>query len=553
MAVRFSCLLFAVALPYIVLALQVAPNSPCSSVCIDSSTLDESDPNSSNTVASDIVCDDVDFTSTSNGTKWKRCMTCLQNSTFVHGDESDQYWFLYNLRYSFDTCVFGFPNGAGSGSNPCQTSMVCGPLKTALEFGNMSTTDSEFGYCDADGGSVTGEYYDACRNCVSSSGDTQYIANALVALEAGCKQRPNVTSLLGLNDTVFSTKIIGIVDPASLEQSSASVQFSTAAIAGIAVGAVVLILLIAAFILIRCRKRRSRAIVGIEPRWGKTSKAHKRKSSFSFRCRNILASPISPKFFRDELDPVEEIAPYGSLDGMASGQVSGITGDEQPTSKSHYIEPKPKPQRYAYEPSWSPQYAPPQFQSFAAVSENVEEEPGRPNESGMPEKRKFWEKASLNINTTLAAPEPAHQSPRQDAFSVLKAMNPPPPPSLPLRSTSYASTDSRATNSPLQPSNGKPKSKTTTISSQGSGYPSFKSPTTTSPQLKPKSGWPSPRETLEGWFPPPPPPGPPKNSSSTFSYGRKSSAGSMRKGKRDSGSPVESKQIQTTFPPPPQR
>lgn len=98
MAVLSLRLLLAIALSYVVLAVQVAPNSPCSSVCIDSSTLDGSDPNSSSTTASDIVCDDGDFTTTSNGKKWKQCITCLQNSTFVHGDESDQYWFLCKSR-----------------------------------------------------------------------------------------------------------------------------------------------------------------------------------------------------------------------------------------------------------------------------------------------------------------------------------------------------------------------------------------------------------------------------------------------------------------------
>lgn len=84
---------------------------------------------------------------------------------------------LDNLRYSFDSCVYGYPNGTGSGSNPCETSTACGSLRTAMESGNLSTDSSEFGYCDADGGSVTGEYYDACLTCVSAGGDTNYIAN----------------------------------------------------------------------------------------------------------------------------------------------------------------------------------------------------------------------------------------------------------------------------------------------------------------------------------------------------------------------------------------
>lgn len=75
-------------------ALQVTPNSPCSSKCTDSSASDVSNPDSSNTVPADIVCQDADLTSTTTGVKWKTCMSCLENSTYTQGDESDQGWFL---------------------------------------------------------------------------------------------------------------------------------------------------------------------------------------------------------------------------------------------------------------------------------------------------------------------------------------------------------------------------------------------------------------------------------------------------------------------------
>ncbi|ROW06119.1 hypothetical protein VMCG_04649 [Cytospora schulzeri] len=632
-------LLFAAILPFVVLAIQVAPNSPCSSVCVDSTTLDLSDPNSSNTVASGIVCEDADFTSTSDGKKWDQCMTCLQSSTFVQGGESDQYWFLYNLRYIFDHCVFRIPNGTYSELSPCATDLACGPLKSGLEYGNLSTIGSEFAYCDADGGAVTGEFYDACHSCVSSSSQTQYVANTLVALEAGCQQRPNVTSILGLDGTVFSSASVNIVDPASLVvDDSPSVHISTAAIAGIAVGAAVLILVVAGCILIRRHKRAKRRAIGTETRWGSTRKTHKRKSSFSFRCRHILSSPISPKFFRDDLTPVDENKQYGSLDQMASSQVSGITGEEKSgryyieskstpqrfayepawgpqqappssqsfavppenmdepdqhivpgTSERRHIESNLKPQRFAYEPAWSPQYAPPSFESFAAPPENVEEPDQRlapdttertPVES-KPKSQRFayepvWSpqfappssqsftpppksmeepgqqqtasRAPLSINTAPTPPEPARRSPRQDTFSVLKAIHNPLPP---LRSTSNTPVDSWAatTSSPIQAPNGKSKSKVMTMSSQGNGYPGFKSPNISSPLLKQKSGWPSPRQSPDGWSPPPSPPG---SSASPFRYGRKTSASSMRK-RRESGSPVESKHIQVSFPAPPQK
>ena len=74
-------------------ALQVTPNSPCSSACRDSLDLDASDPNSSNTKNSDITCPDAGYSSPA-GTKFKTCMTCLQSSTFSQGSESDTMWFL---------------------------------------------------------------------------------------------------------------------------------------------------------------------------------------------------------------------------------------------------------------------------------------------------------------------------------------------------------------------------------------------------------------------------------------------------------------------------
>lgn len=392
-----------------------------------------------------------------------------------------------------------------------------------------------------------------------------------------------MTSSLGLDGTVFSSAYINIVDPASLvvDSTSASVQLSTAAIAGIAVGAVVLVLVVASCILIRRHKRQKRLAIGTKPRWGSTPKTHKRKSSFSFRCRHILSSPISPKFFRDDLTPVEENKQYGSLDQMASAQVSGITGEGH--SERYFIESKSKPQRYAYEPAWSPQYAPPTFQSFAVPTEPGQQpSPGtseRQYIESKPKPQRFayepaWSpqhapqsfqsfaappgnleelgkqnasRAPLSINTAPTPPEPARRSPKQDTFSVLKAIQNPLPP---LRSTSSIPADLHSANSsPIQPPNGKSRPRLTTMSSQGSGYPTFKSPTISSPQVKQKSGWPSPRDNPDGWSLPP---SPPALSASPFKYGRKSSASSMRR-RRESGSPVESRQIQVAFPAPPQK
>lgn len=587
-------------------AVRVTPNSPCASQCTDSSTSGDSTASSSDTVTADIPCEDSDLTDTTTGSKWKQCMSCLQNSTYSQGAESDQGWFLCehmakfwrerkkkgcqevvylttrtdNLRYSFDYCVFAYPNGTGSGSNPCETSTACGTLKTGLEYDNLTATNSEtgdFGYCDAGGGSVTGQYYQACLNCVSASGGTNYIANgqsintttliktfvdvdsenaALVALEAGCRQRPNATDLLGLSGSVFSSDVVQIVDPSTLKKSTNPTQLSTAAIAGIAAGGVALVALVAAIVFVRCRRRRNRSGIRGKPRW---DKSHKRRSSFSFKCRNILASPLSPKFFTD-LSPVEEHQQqYGSLDA----QMSGVSANAAPSTQGrYYIESKPKIQHHPYETAlngWRSQDSAPEQTSVVPDQWNTIHFPEKKKKEGPPKK------GPITINTTEAAlspPPAAHRSPRANQFGISPSATQYSPAVGPVLHTPV---DRKTTTTP-SPSqthhHGRsPRSHTTTMSSQGSGYPSFNSqglPSSSSPlmrQQQQQHGWPGAREGSEPWFPPPPTSAPPplSSSSSSSKFSRKVSPGNVRRGKRESGSPVESKQIQVAFPAPPQR
>lgn len=75
-------------------ALQVSPNSPCASFCLDAPDLDKPDPESSNTKGEDITCKDDDFNSRLEGQKFQRCLTCLQDSAFSEGHETDQQWFF---------------------------------------------------------------------------------------------------------------------------------------------------------------------------------------------------------------------------------------------------------------------------------------------------------------------------------------------------------------------------------------------------------------------------------------------------------------------------
>lgn len=170
------------------IALQVTPNSPCASFCIDSEGDDVSDPNSSTTTNKDITCYNSKYTTSLAGQKFQRCISCLQDSTFSQGSESDQLWFLCkriaptimlihsnihldNLRYTFDNCIFGFPNAIGIPSTPCSTSTACGSLEGALTGDGLSLKHPDYSYCDVDGGVITSSSITKCMTCVGASDD----------------------------------------------------------------------------------------------------------------------------------------------------------------------------------------------------------------------------------------------------------------------------------------------------------------------------------------------------------------------------------------------
>lgn len=195
MAPRSLLLSFLLA-PISIRALQVTPNSPCASACLDSDALDTSDPNSSNTKNSDITCPDASYEGSAAGIKWKNCMTCLQSSTFAQGSENDQMWFLCkcnqhdghsrllthrsadNSRYAMSYCVFGFPNATGVGSSPCMTTTACEPLQASLEYGIREPQDStQYGYCSVNGSAMTHSTYSNCLECIGTTGETQFLSN----------------------------------------------------------------------------------------------------------------------------------------------------------------------------------------------------------------------------------------------------------------------------------------------------------------------------------------------------------------------------------------
>ncbi|KAI2641519.1 hypothetical protein GGS26DRAFT_585909 [Hypomontagnella submonticulosa] len=329
-------------------SLQVTPNSPCASFCVDSPNLDFSDSNSSTTKNADISCYDSEYSTTPAGQKFQRCMSCLQDSTFAQGDENDQLWFLYNLRYTFDFCIFAFPNATGVASTPCSTSTACGGLRTTLTQDNLNPKKHDYSYCGGDSSAMPDGAITECMSCVGALDGQDYLANFLIALDAGCKQRPPTGILIGLNDTVFSTTTISSVDPAT-EQTTEDKgsTLSIPQIAGIAAGAVIAVLAVAGFLFVRCRKQRNRRLllgdIKTSPTGSKRSR-HRPASSLSFRCQTHL-TPRSPSFFPNPADgTIEEEKPYtGPFSALSSHPVSQPSSPESPRKSTWQAQSKMLP------------------------------------------------------------------------------------------------------------------------------------------------------------------------------------------------------------------
>ncbi|KAL2148816.1 hypothetical protein VTH82DRAFT_1963 [Thermothelomyces myriococcoides] len=281
-------------LPHFSASLQVTPNSPCASVCQDSADLDASDPGSSTTRNSDIACEDADYSSAA-GTKFKKCMTCLQTSTFSQGSESDTMWFLYNLRYAAAYCVFGYPDATNFSPTPCTTRTACGDLEDNIRHGIPDPKGTTaYSYCSAgDGNAMDFSRFESCISCTSALGTTDYLANYFAVLGVACQQQPAPGTPLNLNDTIFSHAPIGPGSDDDNDEDGGQ-RLGTTAVVGIVAGALAVLLLGVGITLVCLRKRRKQYI-----REGRRAgydffHRRRRRSSISFQCQTHM---ISPRFW----------------------------------------------------------------------------------------------------------------------------------------------------------------------------------------------------------------------------------------------------------------
>ncbi|KAL4891006.1 hypothetical protein BDV59DRAFT_76368 [Aspergillus ambiguus] len=183
----------------IALGLRTSPGSPCTDTCTKRST---------NTTGSDIVCLDRQYSETTVGSNFQQCVECQLRSPFVDTGtgQSDVHWGLYNLRYAFSTCVYGFPESVNNLSTPCTVS--CQPLSSALEYDLENPSGVNFDtWCGAS--SFADNLITQCEFCFNLTTTEVYIANFLEALRYNCHFKTPTNRAFPISPSrIFSSSLL---------------------------------------------------------------------------------------------------------------------------------------------------------------------------------------------------------------------------------------------------------------------------------------------------------------------------------------------------------
>ncbi|KAJ6191270.1 hypothetical protein N7519_001291 [Penicillium mononematosum] len=198
-----------------VYCLEVAPDSGCSDLCVDiiGPATNISSPFASGTFPTDLVCEDSQINGTdvaAVGRKWQQCVSCeassdTSSSGINNDNETDVFWFIFNVRYNFDWCVFGYP----SNNETTTAAKACGQICDAIldPMTNKLFTESQsnrYEYCTRNDGAFT-DHATSCQQCLEKVEGASILANYIKALQIVCEQRPAMGKPLELGFNIFAT------------------------------------------------------------------------------------------------------------------------------------------------------------------------------------------------------------------------------------------------------------------------------------------------------------------------------------------------------------
>ncbi|KAG5980568.1 hypothetical protein E4U55_003891 [Claviceps digitariae] len=144
-----------------------------------------------------------------------------------------------------------------------RSSKACGPFKNAVQFQNLSTTYDAFQYCDA-WPTADAPDFAGCTDCLQAEGRFT-MANFVIALQAGCLQKPAPGLFIGLDGELFSSTAVQMsspsptaaIDPAWFDNGALTVGAKV----GIAIGCIVGVLVLLGCGIVWNGKRKRRAFL----------------------------------------------------------------------------------------------------------------------------------------------------------------------------------------------------------------------------------------------------------------------------------------------------
>ncbi|PWY86012.1 hypothetical protein BO70DRAFT_360823 [Aspergillus heteromorphus CBS 117.55] len=215
-------------------ALYVTEGSPCWDVC----------NNPTNTTSSEIVCLDDEYNSTTTGQDFQKCVSCALESNYTASDSwlTDVDWGLYNLRFAFSSCVYGYPESVVSMSTPCLVS--CLGLDTSIEFNLLDPNDININaWCATS--SFANNQIDTCSVCYNLTGTQVYMANFIQALRYDCNYPvPTGTAFPISPSLIFSESALPSYSSNLLSTSKKGFDYKLATLVGLPVmGFVILVIL----------------------------------------------------------------------------------------------------------------------------------------------------------------------------------------------------------------------------------------------------------------------------------------------------------------------
>ncbi|KAL4885588.1 hypothetical protein BJY04DRAFT_180034 [Aspergillus karnatakaensis] len=318
-------------------ALRTTPGSPCENTCSPSN----------DTLPSEIVCLDAEYNSTDVGRKFQNCVECQLQSTFSDDfGQTDVEWGLYNLRFAFSSCSYGFPESVSNISSSC--TVACEDLEPALEYDLRTPNGQNFDtWCGTT--SFADNEVNDCGRCYNLTGNEPnsqvYMANFIESLRYNCHFETPTEEIFPIAPSrIFSTEQLPSSTADLISPSSSGSDDNLALIIAMPIlGFVIFLCLLAlgCFFFIRSRRKKARRLRQpghLHARWNDTSISTPQwamESTYPAQAQGMYSPAIySPQAV---YSPQPEYAPgfgFGFVDNDGRGSEIGYSKVVEPVIAS---------------------------------------------------------------------------------------------------------------------------------------------------------------------------------------------------------------------------